>query len=154
MGVRKIINGCLNPFNQSEEVALKSRVLGFYKGSKVTRQNIVGTCSIFGTIWAEDGIKAVTLKHEYGHSVQENLLGKAYIISVAIPSALYCGYDMLTDGSSFDYYSMPWERTADWLGGVTSNERKYGYKSGSLAWGVAENICGPIVIPFYLAFGY
>ena len=44
-------NGCLNPFNQSESVALNSKVLSFYKGSTVVRQNILGTGSFLGTIW-------------------------------------------------------------------------------------------------------
>jgi hypothetical protein len=46
---------------------------------------------------------------------------------------------------------MPWERTADWLGGV---QRNTGYKKGSLGWGIAENIFGPVVIPIYLIFGF
>lgn len=29
-----------------------------------------------------------------------------------------------------------------------------GYKKGSLAWAIAENLLGPIVIPFYFWFGY
>ena len=32
--------------------------------------------------------------------------------------------------------------------------RKGNYKKGSLAWGIAENLLGPIVIPFYLFFGF
>lgn len=60
----------------------------------------------------------------------------------------YCWYDFHTNGSARDYFSMPWERTADWLGGVNRGN----YKKGSLAWGIAENLLGPIVIPFYLFF--
>ena len=145
-------NGCLNPFNQSEDVALKSKVLGFYKGSTVVRQNNIGTFSLFGTIWAESNISATDLKHEYGHSVQEHLLGASYLMAVGIPSVSYYWYDYATNGSSLDYYSNPWERTADWLGGV--NGRSCGYKSGALAWGIAENLLAPIVIPIYLLWGY
>ena len=46
---------------------------------------------------------------------------------------------------------MPWERTADWFGGV---KRSYGYKSNSLFWAITENLLGPIVIPLYFMFGY
>lgn len=105
---------------------------------------------MFGTIWAESKIDATTLRHEYGHSVQEKLLGPAYLFNVAVPSVVYYWYDVKNNGSSKDYYSMPWERTADWLGGV--NRRSY--KKGSLARGISENILGPIVIPFYLLFGF
>ena len=48
------------------------------------------------------------------------------------------------------YYSKVWERTADWLGGVNRGN----YKKGSLVWGITENLLGPIVIPFYLLFGF
>ena len=143
--------GCLNPFNQSESVALKAKVLGFYKGSTIVRQDLIGTCSMFGTIWAESNISETTLRHEYGHSVQERILRKKYLSTVAIPSVSYYWYDVVTNGSSYDYYSTPWERTADWLGGVN---RSCGYKKGSLAWGIVENILGPAVIPVYLLFGF
>lgn len=144
-------NGCLNPFNQSEDVALKTKVLGFYKGSTVVRQDVIGTCSFSGTIWAESYTDETTLKHEYGHSVQERFLGAKFISTIAIPSVSYYWYDRLTNGKSIDYYSTPWERTADWFGGVN---RDCGYKTGSLAWGIAENVLGPAVIPVYLLCGY
>jgi hypothetical protein len=106
---------------------------------------------MFGTIWAESNISETTLRHEYGHSVQERILRKKYLSTVAIPSVSYYWYDVVTNGSSYDYYSTPWERTADWLGGVN---RSCGYKKGSLAWGIVENILGPVVIPVYLLFGF
>ena len=144
-------NGCLNPFNQSESDANKAKVLSFYKGSTVVRQNLVGTCSMFGTIWAESGVSSETIKHEFGHSVQERFMGSSYIFSVAIPSVSYYCYDSYTEGSTIDYYSTPWERTADWFGGV---KRPKGYKHNSLGWAITENILGPGVIPFYFMFGY
>ena len=119
-------NGCLNPFNQSASVALKSKVLSFYKGSTVVRQNILTTCSAFGTIWSNSNDSATDLMHEYGHSVQERLLGINYIWLVVIPSAYYCNfgnYRSITNDTLRDkmYYSKIWERTADWLGGVNRN---------------------------------
>ena len=84
------------------------------------------------------------------HGVQERILGPAYLFIVAVPSVAYYWYDVKVGGTSSDYYSMPWERTADWLGGVNRGN----YKKGSLAWGIAENLLGPIVIPFYLLFGF
>ena len=119
-------NGCLNPFNQSESVALKSKVLSFYKGSTVVRQNIIGTCSIFGTIWAKSDISSTTLQHEYGHSIQERILGPRYLGFVAFPSAYYCNFGDYRDESDQSlrekmYFSKIWERTADWLGGLDRN---------------------------------
>ena len=67
----------------------------------------------------------------------------------ALGSIAYYWYDVKHNGSSRDY-SMPWERTADWLGGVNRGD----YKKGSLVWGIIENLLDPIVIPFYLLFGF
>ena len=64
-------NGCLNPFNQSESVALKSKVLSFYKGETVVRHSIPNSSSlqIFGTIFLnsnliDDNYGRMTLNHE------------------------------------------------------------------------------------------
>lgn len=125
-------------------------MLSFYKGSTVIDQNIVSTCSAFGTIWKVGVEDAQTITHEYGHSVQERILGLAYWTNIAIPSMLYFKFGSNRD---IDYYSTPWERTADLLGGVKGN-RGAGYKKGSLAWAIVENVFGPIVIPFYFWLGY
>jgi hypothetical protein len=54
-----------------------------------------------------------TLNHEYGHTIQLKLLGVTkYTVFIGIPSALSGGLEEL------DYYSMPWERSADLFGGV------------------------------------
>ena len=90
------------------------------------------------------------LMHEYGHSIQERLLGPLYWTTIAIPSVVNNKFGSKED---IDYYSMPWERTADWLGGVKEN-RVDRYKQGSLAWAITENLLGPIIIPFYFWFGY
>lgn len=63
-----------------------------------------------------------------------------FVLSVALPS-------VLSDPYNPDYYSNPWERTADWLGGV---ERDGGYTDGSLAWGIYQFIAGPVSVPMYL----
>ena len=141
-------NGCLNPFNRDETTALESKVVGFYKGSTVVKHNSKGFCSILGTLWLNNDNNEEDIMHEYGHSIQERILGPSYLTTIAIPSLIYNKFGSY---ETLDYYSMPWERTADWLGGVN---RDCGYKSGSLAWGITENILGPIVIPFYFMFGY
>jgi hypothetical protein len=144
-------NGCLNPFNQSADIALRSNVLSFYKGSSVVRQNVFGTSSALGTIWSNSGTDTIDLQHEYGHSVQERFLGFSYWPSIAIPSVAGYLYDVKYGLSGKEYYSFPWERTADWLGGV---DRSSGYKDGSLGWSISENLLGVAVIPFYFWFGY
>ena len=81
---------------------------------------------------------------------KERLFGLAYWFNIAIPSMIYFEFG---SNSDIDYYSTPWERTADWLGGIKDN-RGAGYKKHSLTWAIVENLLGPIVIPFYFWFGY
>ena len=141
-----------NPFNTSADVAASAEHISFYKGSTVIKQDLFGTSAFLGTIWSNTGDSGEDIQHEWGHNMQELILGEAlYITNVAIPSVVYYLYDLYTGGAPYDYYSMPWERVADWLGGVN---RSCGYKDKSLAWGIVENILGPIVIPFYFLFGY
>ena len=130
-------NGCFNPFNWDEETAVKANVFSFYKGSSVVRHSFGGSLQVFGTIFMDstetiDNGGIETLNHEWGHSVQENILGPAYLINIALPSGVYYWYDVKTGGTSKSYYSTPWERTADWFGGVT---RSYGYKEGGIGMG-------------------
>ena len=55
----------------------------------------------------------VILKHEHGHYEQYKLIGiLKYIVAIAVPSLL---------NQPADYYSQPWEVTADLLGGVTTH---------------------------------
>lgn len=147
-------NGCFNPLNQKDSVALNAKVFSFYKGESVIRHNIKGATSsqIFGTIFLNVAEKndldgRITLHHEYGHSIQEAFLGLRYLTRVALPSFI----TYFTNVNSYEYYSMPWERTADFFGDV---ERSSGYKKGSLTWSFAELIFGWYSLPFYFGFGY
>ena len=152
-------NGCLNPFNCDETTALKANVVSFYKGSTVVRQSLDadGAFSILGTIWLGTSYNnSITssvdvINHEFGHSVQEKLLGPAYLTTIVIPSVSYYFYDKITNGNSTDYYSTPWEQTAEFFGGAKNASS---YKPNSMGWALTENILGPVVIPFYFMFGY
>lgn len=84
-----------------------------------------------------------------------------YLTRVAVPSLItfYATKNMPNDDfKNRLYYSMPWERTADWFGGVNRTfiikGSKESYKSGSVGWSFAELILGWRVIPFYFLFGY
>ena len=125
----------LNPFNQDESVATKAKIISYYKGALVIRHDIPNTASasILGTIFLnKNHSNAQSLTHEWGHTIQELLLGPAaYIATIAIPSVI----SYYIASSDTDYYSLPWERTAEWFGGnsLTNNT----YHSGSLEWAFA-----------------
>jgi hypothetical protein len=155
-------SGAFNPFNQNAQVALESKVFSFYKGESVVRHSLpdpATSLQICGTIFLntdeqynDSGIE--TLNHEWGHGVQEHILGSLYLTRVAIPSVAYFWFGSNAD---FDYYSTPWERTADLFGGVNrfvKDDPIKGYKKGSILWAIIENGLGPITIPFYFKYGY
>ena len=83
------------------------------------------------------------LKHEHGHYEQYQLIGfLKYVFAIAIPSIM---------NMPADYYSQPWEVTADLLGGVTihrhapgSEEAGRRYLNNVISSGVLEVIFGLI----------
>ena len=136
--VHDLNEGCFNPFNQDEKVALESKVFSFYKGESVVRHSIpkASSLQIVGTIFLNrnrtynsDGINS--LNHEWGHGVQERLLGfGGYITFVAVPSVInywfgeHRNYKQQYPKDNPYYFTKYFERTADYFGGVT---RPYAY---------------------------
>lgn len=125
--------------NTDEQVVLDAKVFAFYKGRLVVRHSVPETtsCAIFGTIFlnrsetSSNPASVQVLKHEYGHTVQESILGtRKYIEYVAIPSLRSASVPYR------DYYSLPWERTADAFGGAHHDGGSYIYHSNSFeaAW--------------------
>jgi len=148
--------GRLNLFNQSEQVALDAEVLSFYKGTTVVKTGLSMNAgfSLGGTMWLGNVNDVNLVRHEHGHSIQERILGPLFFMTnVTIPSMITYWYEYFTgDYNASRYHSMPWERVADWLGGVPSNA--YEYKKNSLTWGIVENVLGVPIIPFYFLFGF
>jgi len=114
-----------DPNNTSEQVVLDANVFSVYKGRLVIKHEVQGATSaaIFKTMFINNTKNIYspyyadidTVKHEYGHTQQEEYLGTStYIGSIAMPSLI--GYNQIL--SYEDYYSQPWERTADMLGGL------------------------------------
>lgn len=69
---------------------------------------------------------ADTLKHEYGHKLQMNNLGVLnYVFDVAIPSVTINALQR-AGKLPYDYYSYPWEKEANTLGGSALSQ---GWKS-------------------------
>lgn len=82
--------------------------------------------SVCNTIFmsrTEEDINIV--KHEWGHTVQQSIMGTSkFIKRIAIPSII--GFNLNVK----DYYSQPWERSADFFGGANNGP----YKDGSGFW--------------------
>ena len=105
--------------NTDERVVLEAENYAFYKGRLVIRHSIKGqtSCAIGGIIFLNRNLVSNSpesieiVKHEYGHTVQESILGfYKYVRYIAIPS--------LKHRDPINYYSNPWELTADLFGEV------------------------------------
>lgn len=59
-----------------------------------------------------------SLKHERGHQKQSLYLGPLYLLIIGLPSLVG---NLLHRVWKFDYYKLPWEAWADYLGGVKRN---------------------------------
>ena len=105
--------------NRDENKVLEARHVSAYKGRLVIKKAGAGRRSF--SLWAlfispelaaGDQNAIDTVKHEYGHTEQLKRLGlPAYLKAIGYPS-------MKSDMPGSAYYSLPWEVTADMLGGV------------------------------------
>jgi hypothetical protein len=108
-----------NPFNSDESLVARSNKVSFYKGQFVIRGDfkISNNRSFsFGIMFLDRSIDDTaygrdTVKHEWGHFVQLGIVGiPKFLGFYAVPSML---------SKSKYYYSLPWERSADLIGGVS-----------------------------------
>ena len=124
-----------NPFNENAEISSNANVVSFYKGVPVYKTNMerAGSfCAIFLNSYSAE----TTLKHEYGHSVQQMLIGPVcYGLMIGLPS--------WQEWSNRSYYDRPWEISADIFGGVSTRthnqkdiNRGYWYLASSSVFGV------------------
>ena len=121
-----------NPFNSNESAVIAANQVSFYKGIPVFRHSIPGfiSASAFGMIFLNrNDMRIDTIRHEWGHIVQAILLGQAGFLKwIAIPSLITNFVSRFNEDVNKAYYSFPWERSADFFGGVDRGN----YKKGSL----------------------
>lgn len=101
--------------NTDPDRVLNSKYFSTYKGVLVIRHSMkkFTSCALPGLIFLNRKAGRDTLDHEYGHTRQAKLLGTLrYWVYIAVPSLR--GFKNKVE----DYYSQPWEKTADVLGGV------------------------------------
>ena len=107
--------------NTSEQVVIDANYFSFYKGAPVIKHyiknNDVTSFTIFGIMFINGDNSKLdrgidTIKHEWGHFVQEKYYGELlYLVYIAYPS-------LSNRNPKIDYYSQPWEYGADVFGGV------------------------------------
>ncbi len=103
-----------NPFNPDAGLAASSKKVSFYQGVPVIRMDLPEQRSgSFLGIWLVGSNSANTIKHEWGHTIQQGIMGWAkYLTMVGLPSWKKWKLD------KWDYYRNPWDGGADYLGGV------------------------------------
>ena len=105
--------------NRDENKVLDAKHISAYKGRPAIKRS--GPKGRSFSLWAlfispklaaGDQYAIDVVKHEYGHTVQLKRLGlPAYLAAIGYPS-------MKSGLSGREYYSQPWEVTADMYGGV------------------------------------
>jgi hypothetical protein len=110
------------------------RIISFYKGMPVfwTNQDNARSGSFLGIFLTDKtlegttrSIDADTINHEWGHGVQQGMMGILnYAFLIGFPSYKEMRSDLV-------YYNRPWEISADMFGGVTRNmHTKYDIEQG------------------------
>ena len=104
----KLVHGCVNYMS--------------FDGVKYWYVKHVNDCAVclgdFIFLDSDRSISEKAVKHEYGHQRQSKRLGWFYLFVIGIPSAIGNIYSGICQKSDAWYYSQPWEKWADELGGV------------------------------------
>ena len=133
-----------NPFNSNEDLVLASKKVSFYKGMPTMwiKHSSKRSGSFLG-IWLNiDGsVDADTVKHEWGHGIQQGILGPLkFGLLIGLPSAL--------EWSDRSYYTRPWEITADLFGGASRPHLNSDMRRGK--WYLAVSSAFGIFAYFFL----
>ncbi|MBQ4594130.1 MAG: RHS repeat-associated core domain-containing protein, partial [Akkermansia sp.] len=114
-----------NKDNSEIQKVLDANYFSSYNGTLVLKLPFMDSNAFsFGVIVTGSDLDETTLRHEYGHKVQLGIMGwKDYIGQVAIPSLTINILDRMGN-LPYNYYTYPWEATADNFGGV-KNRRYY-----------------------------
>ena len=144
--LKNIVN---NSSTTTAQQNLKTYGATFYQGTLVISATLPvdKTAFSFGVIIMDDYYQNVspevfntTLDHECGHALHLNAAGIAsYTVTAAIPSLIGAGIaesniPILSSWISSNYYNLPWERIADYYGGVDRNHSPIANAIGAIYW--------------------
>ena len=132
------------PTISAEEIVrqeLQTNGYSRYKEALVVKVDFMGSSAAsFGVIFMGTEILydeefPDLLNHEYGHYIHFQQIGPTnYFWTTAVPSLIGAGLSYVSPTVRDNYYSLPWERVADYLGGVNHEYLPYADTAGSLFW--------------------
>lgn len=128
--------------NTLEEDVLQAKVAALYKGKIVIK--VPGASAGFscGIMFIGSNVSSIeTVKHEYGHTKQLDSLGlPTYLNTVIVPSMICFALQEVNILPEKYYFSLPWERKADELGGSTDNYIPGSGMVSDIYWGFSKMI--------------
>lgn len=135
-----------NPFNRNTDPVLESGKVSFYKGIPVIRTNLENSSGTFYAIFLEHHTDTNTLRHEWGHTIQQGITGPVrFGLTIAICSPLTLGNDKWPEETNYE--DKPWELTADIFGGA---DREHSTKDTATAWLYLALAATPLSLLSYL----
>jgi hypothetical protein len=121
--------------NTDLEKVMKAKLFSSYKGILVIKVDTPAAYSYGQTIYINKRNGENIINHEYGHALQEQILGAVgYTFGIAVQSVSYNKVHEKQNLPESIYYSMPWEITADLFGGVKRGQGYY--SSGAIERGL------------------
>jgi RHS repeat-associated protein len=121
--------------NTNLEKVMSAKLFSSYKGIFVLIVDAPAAYSYGSTLYLRRNEDTNIIKHEYGHALQEQILGPVgYTFGIAAPSVGYNVYHTERKLPDNIYFSMPWEITADLFGGVKRSQGYY--SSGAMEIGL------------------
>jgi len=113
-----------NAFNTNESLVIKAEKVSFYKGVPIVKIGESGRSGSFLGIWLRGSYDENTIRHEWGHTIQQGIMGWAkYLTMIGLPSAFYWGSHKWDP--RVDYYITPWDCGADYFGGIKPRTHEF-----------------------------
>ena len=144
-----------NPFNSNEGLVIGSDKVSFYKGMPtVWTHHSNGRSGSFLGIWLTEDPDVNTVRHEWGHGVQQGTLGLfKFALFIGLPSWKNWGGNHWQGNKN--YYRRPWEAMADIFGGAATDRSKYNSptaqdRTTAIWYTVIAALSGPVA--FFLLF--
>lgn len=123
---------------------MEAKHVAFYKGHLVVKTPTDDASFSCGVIFLGSGLDendVDMLLHEYGHTEQLDSLGVVcYLNTIVYPSVTCFALSSISPKLEQNYYSLPWEYSADKMGGVSRTHADWAETAANIYWMAANFI--------------